>query len=84
MKVTIFFLKSVGWKRPNKQKFITSERLLDIFKALVCFLATMNSLCTKNTEQCTLLLYNRNLVLTSLLKFIGFPSNRNLTTKVVF
>ena len=48
------------------------------------FLAIINSLCTKMTELCTLIMHSRSLVLTSLEQFIHFPSNRNLTTKDAF
>ena len=84
IQVEILFSKSVGWKRPNTTRFIIFERLLDILKAFLCLLATINSLCTKRTEPCTLIMYSRSLVLTSLEQFIHFPSNRNLTTKDVF
>ena len=84
IQVELLFLKSVGWKRPNKKRFIIFERLLNILKAFLCLLATINSLCTKRTEPCTLIMYSRSLVLISLEQFIHFPSNRNLTTKDVF
>ena len=78
------FSKSVGWKWLNKKRFIIFERLLNILKAFLCLLAKINSLYTKRTEPCTLIVYSRSLVLTSLEQFIHFPSNRNLTTKDVF
>ena len=78
------FSKSVGWKGLNKKRFIIFERLLNILKAFLCLLAKINSLYTKRTEPCTLLVYSRSLVLISLEQFIHFPSNRNLTTKDVF
>ena len=78
------FSKSVGWKGRNKKRFIIFERLLNILKAFLCLLAKINSLYTKRTEPCTLIVYSRSFVLTSLEQFIHFPSNRNLTTKDIF